>query len=137
MIKTLFSKQKWLIQSLPNSKMESDDLIRELLFLILVDSVENKGLLERFPWDLDEGSEKVKSQIENAYSWIKEKRPLLVNKIEQLEVDFPSVPEDENLWKFVNENHIGDIISAQNILREKDQTVLKTIIDFREHLIEL
>jgi len=137
MIKTLFSKQKWLIQSLPNSKMESDDLVRELLFLILVDSVENKRLLERFPWDLDEGSQKLKSQIENAYSWIKEKRPLLENKIEQLEVDFPSVPEDENLWKFVNENHIGDIIAAQQTLREKDQTVLKTIIDFREHLIEL
>jgi hypothetical protein len=137
MIKTLFSKQKWLIQSLPNSKMESDDLVRELLFLILVDHVENKRLLERFPWDLDEGSQKLKSQIENAYSWIKEKRPLLENKIEQLEVDFPSVPEDENLWKFVNENHIGDIIAAQQTLREKDQTVLKTIIDFREHLIEL
>lgn len=137
MIKSLFSKQKWLIQSLPSSKIESDDLIRELLFLILVDSVETKGLLERFPWDLDEGSQKVKSQIENCYAWIKDKRPLLVNKIEQLENEFPSVAEDETLWKFVNENHIGEIVTSQKLLREKDQNVLKTIIDFREHLIEL
>ena len=137
MIKTLFSKQKWLIQSLPNSKMESDDLIRELLFTILVNHVEKKGLLESIPWDLDEGSEELKRQIESCYSWIKEKRPLLVNKIEQLKEDFPSVPEDENLWKFVNENHIGELNKTQQLLHEKDQTVLKTIIEFREHLIEI
>lgn len=137
MINVLFSKQKWLIQSLPNSKMESDDLIRELLFLILVNHVETKGLLDSFPWDLDEGSQKIKSQIENCYSWIREKRSLLVNKIEQLKQDFPSVPEDENLWKFVNENHIGEVNKTQESLREKDQTVLKTIIELREHLIEI
>jgi hypothetical protein len=137
MFKTLFSKQKWLIQSLPISKMESDDLIRELLFTILVNHVENKGLLQCFPWDLDEGSGKLKSQIENCYSWIKEKRPLLEDKIQQLKDNFPFVSEDENLWKFVNENHIGDIINTQQILREKDLTVLKTIIELREHLIEI
>jgi hypothetical protein len=137
MIKTLFSKQKWLVEALPIAKINSDDLIRELLFLILLDEVENKNLFTRFEWDLDEGSRELKSQIEDCYLWIKEKRILLLSKIENLEKDFPDVPEDENLWKFVNENHIGEIINLRNNLLEKDKNVLKTIIDFKEHLIEL
>ena len=130
MIKTLFSKQKWLVEALPIAKINSDDLIRELLFLILLDEVENKNLFTRFEWDLDEGSRELKSQIEDCYLWIKEKRILLLSKIENLEKDFPDVPEDENLWKFVNENHIGEIINLRNNLLEKDKNVLKTIIDF-------
>ena len=137
MIKTLFSKQRWIVDQLPKEKMNSDDLIREILFNILVDHIENKGLLIKFPWDEDEGSKDIKKEIDFCYSWIKEKRPLLVDKINTLNNEVPDVPEDETLWKFVNENHIGELMENQKLLADKDSQVLKSIIGFREYLIEI
>lgn len=137
MIKTLFSKQRWIVDQLPKEKMDSDELIRQILFNIFVDHIENKELLTKFPWDDDEGSKQIKKEIDFCYSWIKEKRPLSVEKINTLNNEFPDVPEDETIWKFVNENHIGELLENQKILSEKDNQVLKSIIGFREYLIEL
>lgn len=137
MIKTLFSKQRWIVDQLPKEKMNSDDLIREILFNILVDHIENKEILTKFPWDEDEGSKEVKKEIDFCYSWIKDKRPLLVDKINTLNNEFPEVPENDNLWKFVNENHIGELMENQKLLADKDSQVLKSIIGFREYLIEI
>lgn len=117
--------------------MNSDDLIREILFNIFVDHIDNKELLNKFPWDEDEGSKEIKKEIDFCYSWIKDKRPLLVEKINTLNNEFPEVPEDDNLWKFVNENHIGELMENQKLLADKDSQVLKSIIGFREYLIEL
>lgn len=137
MIKTLFSKQRWLINKLPIEKMNADDLIREVLFSVFIDQIENKQLLTKFAWDDDEGSRAIRKEIDFCYSWIREKRPLSVEKINTLNDEFPDVPEDDNIWKFVNENHIGELMENRKILSEKDNQVLKSIIGFREYLLEL
>lgn len=137
MIKTLFSKQKWILDRLPTRKMDTDELIRELIFNVFIHHIEERGLLTRFPWDEDEGSREVKKQIDFCYTWIKQKRPLLVDKIDLLNKEFPDVPEDESLWKFVNENHIGEIVELQDSLLAQDKHVLKTIIGFQEYMIEI
>jgi hypothetical protein len=137
MIKTFFSKQRWIIDKLPLEKMNADDLIREVLFNVLTDQIENKQLLSKFSWDNDEGSRAIRKEIDFCYSWIKEKRPLSIEKINTLNDEFPDVPEDDSIWKFVNENHIGELMENQKILFEKDNQVLKSIIGFREYLIEL
>lgn len=137
MFKSLFSKQKWLIEKLPSYKMDTDELVRELLFSVFLYNVEERKVLDLFPWDEDAGSKVVKKEIDECLLWIKEKRPLLVDKINTLSEEFPDVPEDSTLWKFVNENHIGDILGLQQTLRQKDQTVLKSIIGFLDHLVEI
>ena len=137
MIKTLFSKQRWIIDKLPKEKMNADDLIREIIFNVFIDQIDNKELLSKFSWDDDEGSKAIKKEIDFCYSWITEKRPLSVDKINTLNNEFPDVPEDDSIWKFVNENHIGELMENQKILSEKDNQVLKSIIGFREYLIEL
>jgi hypothetical protein len=137
MIKTLFSKQRWIIDKLPKEKMNADDLIREIMFNVFIDQIDNKELLSKFSWDDDEGSKAVKKEIDICYSWITEKRPLSIDKINTLNNEFPDVPEDDSIWKFVNENHIGELMENQKILFEKDNQVLKSIIGFRKYLIEL
>jgi hypothetical protein len=137
MIKTFFSKQRWIIDKLPLEKMNADDLIREVLFNVFTDQIENKQLLSKFSWDDDEGSRAIRKEIDFCYSWIKEKRLLSIEKINTLNDEFPDVPEDDSIWKFVNENHIGELMENQKILFEKDNQVLKSIVGFREYLIEL
>jgi hypothetical protein len=123
---TRFFRQnhQWLNNAIPSEKTENSELIRILIFKTFVHFIdEQKGL------------EEVKEKMIRLYEWIVEDRPLLENKLNQLNQSFPEVPETENIWKFVNENHIEDIISLEAALFDRDQVALKEIIDLRDYMI--
>jgi hypothetical protein len=135
MIRLFRQKQQWLNNVIPSQKTENDELIRILIFKTFVHFIDEQKGLENVLWDNDEKHKEVKEQMIRLYEWIVEERPLLENKLNQLNQTFPDVPENENIWKFVNENHIEDIISLETILFNRDQIVLKEIIDLRDYMI--
>lgn len=135
MLHTIFSKQKWLINSIPTKKVDNNDLVKTILFKVVTNFIENEKGLEKVLWDQDEGHKKVLEELMKIYEWITEHRPLLINIINQMEDNFPKIEEHDSLWKFVNNNHIGEIIKLKEKLLETDQNILKDIINIREYLI--
>jgi hypothetical protein len=134
---TRFFRQnhQWLNNAIPSEKTENSELIRILIFKTFVHFIDEQKGLEDVLWDNDEKHKEVKEKMIRLYEWIVEDRPLLENKLNQLNQSFPEVPETENIWKFVNENHIEDIISLEAALFDRDQVALKEIIDLRDYMI--
>lgn len=134
MLKSLFSKQKWLLEKLPIEFISSDDLIRQTVFSILEHFVQDQKGLENNYWSEDDEGESVKEKLEKCYDWVINQRDVLISKIAQLTAEFPEVPENDGLFKFVNENHIQDILKLEKELRDKDDKVLEIILKHREYL---
>jgi hypothetical protein len=134
MIKPLFSKQKWLLKDIPSKSTSSDDLVRYSLFSILTHFVQEQKGLENNYWTEDDEGESVKEKLEKCYNWIKNDRDVLLSKTDQVQAEFPEVPENDGLFKFINDNHIKDILKLEKELREKDNKVLEIILKYREYL---
>lgn len=135
MIKHLFSKQKWLFKYIPSTKTENEDLIRSVLFGTLVHFVDDQKGFDNVLWTEDEGHKEVHKKLLDAYMWVKEKRSLLVDKIQQMRVSLPCVNENDMLWKYVNENNISEIILLEKKLERMDKDYLKDIIEYSDYLI--
>lgn len=133
MFKILFSKQKWLINNLPNHKITCDDLVRDCIYNILVHFIEVEQGLDDNYW-LDDENGSVKEKLIKCYKWITEDRLILISKLEQTEKDFPIVPENDNLFKFLNDSHVSDILKLQQELKDRDNNVLDFILKHREYL---
>lgn len=134
MIKTLFSKQNWLIKNLSSQKIPNDDLIRDCLFNILVYFVEKEdGFNNNYWFDGDEVSS-IKGKLQDCYLWITQDREVLSSKLEQTAKDFPDVPENDSLLKFLTDRYVQDVTKLQQELKDKDNAVLETITKHREYL---
>jgi len=135
MIASMFSGSNLTKGYTPKAETENAELIRRYLFNIVVNFVEDENALQEVLWDCDNDHIAVKMKLISIYDWITKERPLLVSKIEQLRDSFPEIENDDNsLLKSANDSHIEDILSSEKMLRTKDQTVLKDIIDLRDYL---
>lgn len=134
MLKTLFSKQNWLIKNLPNHKLSCDDLVRECLFNILVHFIDHEKGLEDNYWIEDGDGFDVKEKLLDCYLWITTNRDILVSKLAQTIKDFPDIPENDSLLKFLSEHYVQDVVKIQQELKDKDNNVLDFILKHREYL---
>lgn len=134
MIKTLFSKQNWLIKKLPCKQISNDELIRDCLFNILEHFVENDNGFENNYWFDGDEVNSVKAKLQDCYVWITQEREILLSKLEQTIKDFPDVPENDSLLKFLTDRYVQDVTKLQQELKDKDDAVLETILKHREYL---
>jgi hypothetical protein len=95
------NNQKWLTNSIPSKKVDNNDLVRDVLFKIVVHFVEDEHGLDDLSWIEDATHREILEDIQNIYNWITEERQLLVDKIEQIENNF-SIPENEDIIKYIN-----------------------------------
>lgn len=133
----LFSKNKnpWLFSHCT----EKYDIIRDVMYRAVKDFVENDKAFSEVVWTEDEKHKKIKSEFEKIYDWIVDERPLLEDKLHQLEDNYPVIPDDVPLDKFVfvSEKHLEEVFQLQEQIWNTDQHYLKTIIDIRDYLFIL
>lgn len=127
--------QKWLTNAIPNKKTDIPDLMRDVLYKMVKHFVEVDKGLEVNVWEEDEGHREILKKIEDIYFWIVEERPLMSEKLVQMWDGFPEIPENEDINKFLIEYSLTDIIQFQDKLWDKDQVMMKTIIELRDHLV--
>lgn len=152
-------KQKWITKSIPKHWCDKDELIRNLLFDILVHYVEEEnGLQDEYDWDSDlEQGHVSKEYVNNvlscdtalraAYNYIKFER----NKIKD---DFYKAHKElltcrtsgtiDDLFKKTDDNYFtpskeyAEYLSKLNAINDditkRDTEVLNTIIKYRESL---
>jgi len=129
------NNQRWLVNSIPNRKIEMPDLMRDVLYKMIVHFVEVDNGIDNNIWEDDEGHKSILKRIEDVYYWIKEERPILDNKLNQMWSNFPDVPEEQGLDKFMIEHSLDDILSLQDHMWDRDQKSMKEIIEVRDSLI--
>lgn len=134
MLSSLFFGNNLVRGYVPKSEPDTSELIRQYLFDTVVRFIRDENALDEVLWDCDSSHSAAKQKLIAIYRWIVDERPLLVDKIEQLRDSFPDVGENSILAKIEDDSHIRDILVSEKAMREKDQTVLKDIIDLREYL---
>lgn len=121
--------QKWLENSIPNKKTDNSDLIRDVLYKIVIHFVEDEDGLNAMPWNEDELHKEVLQEVEQIYNWIKEDRPLILNKLRQM-------------WDNCNplmdasyaEVQINDINEVEEYILKMDEKHLSKIVQYRTFL---
>lgn len=127
--------QKWLSNAIPNRKIEIPDLMRDLLYKMITHFVEDDRALEVNVWEEDEGHKEFLRKIENIYFWIREERPLLVNKLMQMWDAFPEISPEQTIDNFLTLNSVSDIMVVQDHLWDLDQKTMKEIVEIRDSLV--
>ena len=134
MLTSLFSGNNLMRGYTPKAESDTSELIRLCLFDTVVKFIKDENALQEVLWECDPSHLSAKQKLLSIYNWIVDERPLLVDKIDQLRDSFPDIEEDSPLWKLENDNHIKDILTSERSMRDKDQSVLKDIIDLRDFL---
>jgi hypothetical protein len=129
------NNQKWLVNAIPNRKMDIPDLMCDMLYKMIKHYVEVDKGLEVNVWEEDEGHKTLLKKIEDLYFWITEERVLMVNKLVQMWTAFPEIPELQPIDKFIIEHSLEDILSFEESLWNRDQKALKEIIEIRDCLV--
>ena len=124
MIKTLFSKQSWLLKSIPTQKIDHDELIRLSLFGIVVRYVEHDKGCEKSAWDDSEEGRKTCEKIMKVYVWITHDRDIMLDKLRDMA---------GYILPFDPMSHKGYIKRCRE-LEAMDTRMMKDIIDLRENL---
>jgi hypothetical protein len=130
------NNQKWLTNSIPSKKVDNNDLVRDVLFKIVVHFVEDEHGLDDLSWIEDATHREILEDIQNIYNWITEERQLLVDKIEQIENNF-SIPENEDIIKYINTKFIDEIVQFHTDLTDRDTKMLLRIIELRDFLVTI
>jgi hypothetical protein len=130
------NNQKWLTNSIPSKKVDNNDLVRDVLFKIVVHFVEDEHGLDDLSWIEDVTHREILEDIQNIYNWITEERQLLVDKIEQIENNF-SIPENEDIIKYINTKFIDEIVQFHTDLTDRDTKMLLRIIELRDFLVTI
>lgn len=130
------NNQKWLTNSIPSKKVDNNDLVRDVLFKIVVHFVEDEHGLDDLSWIEDITHREILEDIQNIYNWITEERQLLVDKIDQIEKNF-SIPENEDIIKYINTKFIDEIIQSHTDLTDRDTKMLLRIIELRDFLVTI
>lgn len=130
------NNQKWLTNSIPSKKVDNNDLVRDILFKIVVHFVEDEHGLDDLSWIEDVTHREILEDIQNIYNWITEERQLLVDKIEQIENNF-SIPENEDIIKYINTKFIDEIVQFHTDLTDRDTKMLLRIIELRDFLVTI
>jgi len=134
MLSSLFFGNNLVRGYTPKSEPDTSELIRMYLFNSVVRFIRDENALQEVLWECDLSHISAKQKLISIYNWIVDERPLLVDKINQLRDSFADISEDSPIWKHENESHIRDILVSEKSMREKDQTILKDIIDLRDYL---
>ena len=134
MLSSLFFGNNLVRGYTPKSEPDTSELIRMYLFNSVVRFIRDENALQEVLWECDLSHISAKQKLISIYNWIVDERPLLVDKINQLRDSFADISEDSPIWKHENESHIRDILASEKSMREKDQTILKDIIDLRDYL---
>lgn len=82
-------KQKWLTKKISNSWQDKVELMRTLLFEMVVHFVEKE--MEIVDWDATEGHQQVAAELREVYKYIKEERPALEK---ELDAAYPPMRND-------------------------------------------
>lgn len=134
MLASLFFGNNLVRGYVPKAEPDVSELIRMYLFNSVVTFIRDENALQEVLWECDLSHISAKQKLLSIYNWIVDERPLLVDKIDQLRDSFPDISEDSPLWKHENDSYIRDILILEKSMRDKDQTVLKDIIDLRDYL---
>jgi hypothetical protein len=139
-------RQKWLTSKIPNTWCDKPELIRILMFEMIVNFVEEEKGLDQFNVDWSEDIKdgyvtqeyvddrnSIYSQIKIVYDYIKDERPALVKAHDE---SYPEI--NFNTFAPVNDVPFNEAYAENNrleaLLEEKDDWALHKIVELREYI---
>lgn len=134
-------RQKWLTSSIPNTWHDKVELIRDVLYTMVVHFVEVEKCFEHNDWEYTKEQSEKGKQLKEIYHWIKLGRAEFVK---QIDAAFPPIREDlsyaEHLLNRTEEQKAEDhkaydkVWELEKQLEEYDNKCLVWIVENRSLL---